>query len=619
MSKATDTHREEFQARLNDRREELFSSESEAHYREIFEHSPVSIWVEDWSRVKTMIDGLTRRGVKDWRRYFERRRDQVIKAADVIDVIDVSAATLSIYGAKSKEEFVKSTRGEEMGAGELKAFREQLIAFAEGATSFEIDAAELTMDEVEILTRIQAVIPPTHRDDWSRVLSSVEDITERKETEQRIEHLAHNDSLTGLPNRSLFKDRLQKAMAHAQRQGQHLAVHFLDLNRFKEINDTLGHTVGDELLKAVGATLKGAVRKADSVARFGGDEFTVLQTELVDPQGATVLAQRLIDALGQPFRLAGHEVHTSTTIGVAIYPYDGTESAQLIQNAQFALYAGKAKGPNTYEFFNAEMRTALATRKSLEVEIARALEREQFMVYYQPRIALASGLIIGVEALVRWRHPERGIVSPGEFIPAAETSGLIRPLGEWVLRTACRDTVAWRDAGLPPMSVAVNLSAAQFHKIDLVALVSHALDTSGLTPGQLELEITETMMMNERDTKVVPTLRRLRDLGIKISIDDFGTGYASLTYLRKFPVSKVKVDQSFVQGIAHVPEDKAIVEAVIRLGHGLNLEVTAEGVETEEQAIILKSWNCDEAQGYFFSRPVPADELTALLEAQASK
>ena len=721
--------------------------EGEARYRAIFEDSPGAVWEEDWSTVKAMLDDLAKRGVKDLRRYFDRRRDQLIKAYDLALSTEISRATIEMYGAPSKQALIDDTSGAQATASELDGFRDTLVALYAGATSYEYETADTKFDKTELLTLTRGALPPARRDDWSRVLFSVvditerkraekalresearlaeacriakighwawdekedrqvycsaegerifgvppgtvfadfdellamihpddrqrvealidqahedrtgheveyriirpdgethfvlehaevelddagefartvgtvQDITERKEAEQRVAHLAHNDSLTGLPNRTLFEDRLEKAMANAQRHGQHLAVHFMDLNRFKEVNDTLGHAVGDELLKAVGATLKGVVRNTDSVARFGGDEFTVVQTELDGPEGATILAQKIVDALGQPFLLADHEVRTGVTIGVALYPNDGTEAGELLQNADFALYEGKAKGQDTYEFFDAEMRAALVARKSLEEDIARALEREEFMVYYQPRIDLASGLIIGVEALVRWNHPERGVVSPGEFIPVAETSGLIRPLGEWVLRTACSDTAAWRDAGLPPMSVAVNLSTVQFHQTDLVALVSDVLDASGLTPGQLELEITETMMMNERDTKVIPTLRRLRDLGIQISVDDFGTGYASLTYLRQLPVSKVKVDLSFVQGITHDSADKAIVEAVIRLGHGLNLEVTAEGVETEEQATLLKAWNCDEAQGYLFSRPVPAVDLTALLEAQAS-
>ena len=618
MSDEKDTYFGEVKPLLAARREEFISREGKAVYREIFDQLPIPISVEDWSAVKTMIDQLARRRVRDWRRYFERHPDKVIEAANVIDVNDISQATIEMYHASCKEEVVIDTREKRVTREEPETFREQLIAFAEGATNFDIDTRENTLDGCEIFTRLKAVIPLEHRDSWSRVLTTVEDITERKATEQHAQYLAQHDALTDLPNRTLFEDRLEKAMANAQRHGRNLAVHFLDLNHFREVNDTLGHAVGDDLLKAVGATLIRVVRATDTVARLGGDQFTVIQTELVDPQGASVLAQKIVDTLGQPFQLADHEVRTGVTIGVAVYPNDGVESGHLLQNADIALYAGKQKGQNTYEFFDAEMRTALAARKSLEEGLARALEREEFMVYYQPRIELASGLIIGVEALVRWNHPERGIVSPGEFIPVAETSGLIRPLGEWVLRTASADTAAWRDAGLPPMSVAVNLSAAQFHQTDLVALVCKVLDASGLTPGQLELEITETMMMKERDTKVVPTLRRLRDRGIQISVDDFGTGYASLTYLRNFPVSKVKVDQSFVNGIVDIPEDRAIVEAVIRLGHGLSLKVTAEGVETEEQAALLRAWNCDEAQGYLFSRPVPADELIALLEAQAS-
>ena len=874
-SKGADTHAEDMKARLDARREELLSSESEAIYREIFEDSPIAIWVEDWSRVKAMIDRLARRGVKDWRRYFERRPDQLLKANNLCDIIDVSASTLSVYGAKSKEEVVQSSYGAALTGGELKLFCDEIVAVAGGATQFVNEAAEIAMDGSEVFTRIHGVIPREHRDNWSRVIFTIEDITERKRAEeafdrqntlfeaifrdvpdamvltdptrkiimcnpgltrifghepeevlgketailyesreeferqgrirfnlnaqerlepyvvnyrrkngevfpgetvgttirnktgetlgfisvirditerlrrenalresearlaiahriaklghwewdeqkdrqlycseegerifglpsgavfadyneflamihpddrgrvealmdkaredrtgyeveyriirpdgemrvivehsdveldesgalvrsigtvqditerkvveQRAQYLTYHDDLTGLPNRNLLEQHFEKAMAYAQRHGQHVAIHFMNLNRFKEVNDTMGHAIGDELLKAVGVTIKEVVRSTDSIARFGGDEFVVVQTELHDPRGATVLAQKLIDAIRKPFDLAGHEVSTGTTIGIAVYPSDGTKSAQLLQNATFALHAGKAKGRNLYEFFDADMRAAMTAQKRLEEDLARALKLGEFLLHYQPRIDLATGLVIGVEALVRWRHPDRGIVPPGEFIPAAEASGLIRPLGEWVLRAACKQAAAWRDAGLPPLSMAVNLSAAQFQETDLVALVGQVLDEFGLTPDQLELEITETMMIDQSATHVVPILRRLRKLGIQIAIDDFGTGYASLTYLRKFPVSKVKVDLSFVQGITHNSEDKAIVEAVIRLGHGLNLGVTAEGVETEEQATLLKAWHCDEAQGYLFGRPVPADELIALLEAQASK
>lgn len=446
---------------------------------------------------------------------------------------------------------------------------------------------------------------------------TAQDITERKETERHVRYLADYDTLTDLPNRYLFEDHLEKAMAAAERHDRNLAVHIIDLNRFQEINDTLGHAVGDELLKAVGTTLKRVLRASDTLARLGGDEFTVIQTDLDDPQDASILAQKMIGAVNQPFQLADHEVRAGANVGIAVYPNDGNEAAQLLQNADFALNSGKSKDRNIYEFFDMKMRTAAALRRTLENELARALEREEFVVHYQPRIELATGLITGVESLVRWRHPERGIVQPNEFIPSAESSGLIRPLGEWVLRQACMDTVAWRDAGLPPMSIAVNLSASQFHQTDLVGLVSEVLEVSGLPPNLLELEITETLMIKERDTVVVPTLNRLRDLGVNISVDDFGTGYASLTYLRNFPVSKVKVDRTFVQGIVDVAQDKAIVEAVIRLGHGLNLTVTAEGVETEEVASLLRAWNCDEAQGYLFSRPLEADDLITLLHDQA--
>ncbi len=499
--------------------------------------------------------------------------------------------------------------------------------YAQWEEALRLSAESLATQEIELrfitprgeTKWVQSIAQPRRLKNGDVVWDGIVlDITDRKEAERRIDYLAHHDTLTDLPNRALFQDRLVAAIAQAKRHDKLLAVHFMDLNRFKEVNDTLGHPVGDELLRAVAKDLKRVVRATDTVARLGGDEFAVIETELDSPQGAVVLAQKVIDSLAQPYRIGEHEVRTGTTIGIAVYPTDGTEPEELLQNADFALYAGKAKQRDGFEMFDPEMSAALKASKDLEVELHRALENEEFVLHYQPRVALATGTVIGVEALVRWVHPERGMIPPGKFIPVAESSGLVRPLGEWVLRTACLEANSWQRAGLPPLSVAVNLSAAQFHGTDIVATVSDVLDESLLDPALLELEITETMMMRERGSKVVPALQGLSDLGVEISVDDFGTGYASLTFLRRFPVSKVKVDQSFVAGIVNDRDDRAIVQAVIGLGRGLNMKVTAEGVETREQVEILRAWQCDEAQGYYFGRPIPADQLTELLKTQCS-
>ena len=843
-------------------REELSARESDGLYREIFEHAPVSIWIEDWSDVKATIDRLRPR-VKGWRRYFERRHDKVIEAANAITVTDVSNATLEIHRAKSVADIVDATRGERMDKDELKAFREQLIAFAEGATTFRIEGNERAMDGSKIVTRTQAVISARHRDTWSRVIYAIDDITERKRAEealrlaqlsidhagdaalwldgngrlvyandatcdmlgyshaellalsiadidpdvrhgdferaserikkcgssrfearyrtkagaiipvevtihhlkygdkelmacnsrdisertrmeaalreseerlqsmasnipggifrrvlkldgsvtypfvsdrhrelfgfspdelmadashirdhihpedyeswseslrrsaetlhdqdvevrfvvgadevkwvrilakprrlengdvvwdgialdvterkvaqQRIDYLAHHDALTDLPNRVLFRDRLETAMAQAERDGHLLAVHLMDLDRFKEVNDNLGHPVGDELLKAVATTLKRLVRATDTVARLGGDEFAVVETGLNDPRGAVVLARKITEALAQPFALGGHVVRTGATIGIAVFPNDGTVAEELLKHADVALYTGKRKGRNTYELFDSQMSAALRARKDLESELQRALEENEFEIHYQPRIEIATGRITGAEALVRWRHPARGLVLPGEFIPVAEDSGLILPLGEWLLREVCTQFSQWKRDGASPPAVAVNLSAVQLRRGGFVDAVRDVLASAGVDPSELEFEIAETMLIQERDSKLVPALELLRDLGVTITVDDFGTGSASFTYLRHLPVSKVKIDRSFIAGIAQSRDDKAIVQAIIRLGRGLDMEVTAEGVETEEQATILKAWDCDQAQGYLFSPPVPADDLAAII------
>ena len=425
------------------------------------------------------------------------------------------------------------------------------------------------------------------------------DITKRKEAEQRIEHLAYYDQLTDLPNRTLLDDRLRQALAAARRRDEMLAVMFLDLDNFSEVNDTLGHAAGDEVLTAVAARVTTAVRTSDTVARLGGDEFAIIQTNVTDTDSASILAEKIMTAVNVPLAVAGQTLRITATIGIAFYPSDGKTVSELLQKADIALFEGKATGRESHRFFTPEMELELQDRIELEHELRQALERSEFLLHYQPQIEVATGRIVGVEALVRWQHPKRGMVSPAEFISVAETSGLIRPLGDWVLKAACLQVRAWQDEGRP-LRVAVNLSGVQLQGSDLVGSVEGALEDAGIGAALLELEITETIMLREDVDEV---LDRLCRLGTLISVDDFGTGYGSLTYLRRFPISKIKVDQSFIKTMMSNQDDAEIVRAVVGLGRSLNMLVIAEGVETEDQLAFLKEINCDEVQGYYFSPP----------------
>ena len=442
------------------------------------------------------------------------------------------------------------------------------------------------------------------------------DITARKEAEQRVEHLAQHDRLTNLPNRALFLDRLRQGAAHARRHKNIMGLHLLDLDHFKDVNDTLGHHVGDELLKSVAGRLNASVRETDTVARLGGDEFAIVQTEVNDLRGTTDLAERVIEALSKPFVIEGSRIHTGATIGLAIFPDDATNTDELLQKADLALYAGKAKGRNTYQFFDEKMSAKLRTRKLIEADLRDALSQgEGFDLHYQPLVTLATGRIFGVEALVRWTHPERGPIKPRDFIPVAESTGLIRDLDTWAMRVAMRQLAEWHAAG-HRLRLALNVSAAQVLSNGYVALVKKTLKDTGLEPSAIEIEITEDMFLRTRDPAVGKSLRNLHELGVNISVDDFGIGYGSLTYLRRFPISKVKIDASFIHGIGKDAGDEAIVRAVNGLGHSLEMRTLAEGIETAEQVAFLRNEGCDEGQGYFFGRPAPADEMTALLEAR---
>jgi diguanylate cyclase (GGDEF)-like protein/PAS domain S-box-containing protein len=440
-----------------------------------------------------------------------------------------------------------------------------------------------------------------------------DDITERRRAEQRIAHMARHDALTDLPNRVLFRERLAEALAGVGR-GAPLAVLYLDLDRFKGVNDTLGHPMGDELLKLVAARLRHSLRESDTVARVGGDEFAIIQTGIEEPVDTAILARRVGEAVRAPYDLGGHVVVVDTSIGIALAPNDGIEPDGLLKAADMALYGAKADGRGTYRFFEPAMDMRMKARRELEVALRQALAAGQFDLHYQPQINVETRRITGCEALLRWMHPERGMIPPAEFIPVAEEIGLIVPLGEWVLRKACIDAASWPDDA----KVAVNLSPIQVSSQNLVPVVISALAAAGLPGQRLEIEITESVLMHNTSTTMA-TLHRLRELGVHISMDDFGTGYSSLSYLRKFPFDKIKIDRSFISGLPDDDEATAIVRAVAGLAANLDMTATAEGVETVEQLEAVRALGCAEMQGYLFSRPVPLAQIMPLFEPQRRK
>ena len=440
------------------------------------------------------------------------------------------------------------------------------------------------------------------------VLMAVVDITERKRAEARIRFMAHHDALTELPNRLLLHERMDDMLSRLKRNGTGLAVHCIDIDNFKTVNDSLGHPVGDRLLQAVAARLRAAVRQEDLVARLGGDEFAILQADIAQAAEASCLAGRVLAVLAEPFDLDGNIVSAGASIGVAIAPGDGGEADELLKNADMALYRAKGEGKGTFRFFEAEMDARARAHRQLELDLRAALRSGDLQVHYQPLIQLATGAVTGCEALVRWRHPERGMVAPAEFVAVAEETGLIGPLGAFVLGRACADAARWPE----PIKVAVNLSPLQFRSGNLLSVVTQALEASGLAPSRLELEITETLLLDKSGV-VLATLHALRELGINISMDDFGTGYSSLSYLRSFPFDKIKIDRSFVQDMGANADSQAIVKAIIGLGASLGITITAEGIESVSDLERLRQEGCDEGQGYLFSKARPNAEIVASL------
>ncbi|HDH06638.1 MAG TPA: EAL domain-containing protein [Nitrospirae bacterium] len=453
-----------------------------------------------------------------------------------------------------------------------------------------------------------------------------------KEAEKRILHMAYYDDLTGLPNRALFHDRLQQSLAHSERYKGNSAILFLDLDNFKRINDTLNHSVGDLLLKAVAERLSKYIRIADTVARqgvkassntvarLGGDEFTVLLTEINSLQDAAKVAQRILNSLSVPFRLDGHEVFVSGSIGIAVYPFDGEDMDSLLRNADTAMYHAKNQGKNNFQFYKQSMNATAFERLTMENDLRKAVERNELILYYQPKMDIRTGKIIAVEALLRWNHPDKGLLAPAEFISLAEETGLIIPIGEWVLKTACNQNKVWQrpGSGFTRIAVSVNLSGQQFKQEGVVKVIEKVLHDSLLGPEYLELEITESVIMKNAEI-IITMFHNLKNMGVQLSMDDFGTGYSSFSYLKRFPLDIIKIDRSFIKDISEKNEDAAIVKAIIAMAHTLKLRVVAEGVETEQQLELLRKLGCDEMQGYLLSTPLPADEIPEFLVKHGKK
>ncbi len=454
------------------------------------------------------------------------------------------------------------------------------------------------------------------RTSWQLAQSRMRESEAKLAYAERIEYFAYHDELTTLPNRTLFSGVLSQAISQARRYGRQLAVLFLDLDRFKDINDTLGHEAGDQLLQEVAIRLKGCLRDSDTVARLGGDEFVVLLSELTDEKDVTAVAQKMLSAIARPFVLLGQEFRVTTSIGISTYPGDGVDEQTLMKDADIAMYRAKEEGKNQFQFYSESLNIQSLERLALESSLRSALERNEFQLHYQAKRDMRSGQITGMEALLRWQHPDIGTVAPMKFIPLAEETGLIVPIGKWVLRTACLQNVAWQSQGLPRLSMAINLTARQFSDEALLPDLVSILETTGMDPRLLELEINESLLMEDVE-RALRVLTALKAMGVKIAIDNFGIGYASLSSLKRFPLDTIKIDRSFIRDVASVSEDKALTEAIIAMGRTLSLTVVAQGVETKAQVDFLREHACDELQGFYYNRPVPADQFAKLLQAPA--
>jgi diguanylate cyclase (GGDEF)-like protein/PAS domain S-box-containing protein len=558
-----------------------------------------------------------RRAEEKYRTIFEDAVVGIFQATPEGRPLSVNRALAQMHGFDSQEQFLTEISDWEselfVDSIQSQEFRHELVRNGV-VRSAEIEVYCRDRTKKWALLNVRAV-----RDSDGNIVlheGTVEDITDRKVAEDRAQFLAYYDALTGLPNRTLLRDRLETALASARRRNEKIAVLFLDLDRFKVINDSLGHSIGDLLLQEVAERLKKWARAQDTVARIGGDEFIIALIAIRDLADAAVAAERILAALTDEFVVQGHCFRVSCSIGVSIFPDHGADAESLIKNADAAMYCAKDQGRNNFRFFTHEMNKQVTERLTLENGLRLALERNELFLMYQPQMEIATGRIIGLEALVRWRHPESGLVPPDKFIPVAENCGLILPIGEWVLRTACSQARIWQDEKLPALPVAVNVSAVQFRQQGFRDLIRRVLHETGLDAQYLELELTESLLLSNANM-IFSVLQELKQMGLKLAIDDFGTGFSSLSYLRQFPVSKLKIDRSFVRDVSLNSDDAAITTAIISMARSLNLKVIAEGVENEEQMLFLRAHHCDEIQGYYFSKPLTVEQVTEKLRSIA--
>jgi diguanylate cyclase (GGDEF)-like protein/PAS domain S-box-containing protein len=569
--------------------------------------------------IGTIADISGRRQIEDalkvserrYRALFERNLAGVYRSTLDGRILDCNESFARIFGYVSREEVLRQVAWDFYVKPEDREAAIAKLVERQSLTNYELCLRRKDGSLVWVLQNENLAEGPDGL--LSVIEGTVIDISERKRAEEQVKHLAFHDPLTNLPNRLLFNDRLTLAVAQAHRHNQRLAVLFLDLDRFKTINDSLGHSVGDELLRQVAERIQEHVREGDTVARLGGDEFTLLVPGISAEEDAAKIARKICEAVHDPFWIDGRELFVTTSVGVSVYPSDGHDTETLVRNADSAMYRAKEQGRDNYQLYTPAMNAKAVERLSLESRLRQAIANDELELHFQPFIDLRTAELLGAEALVRWRHPELGLIPPMDFIPLAELSGLIVPIGEWVLRTACAEARKWHKKGFPHLTVSVNLSSRQFQQSDLVSQVSQALDESGLEADKLDLEITESNAMQNAEHSI-NTLWGLKRQGVRISMDDFGTGYSSLNYLKRFPIDRIKLDQSFVRDLPSDKDDAAIAMAVIAMGRSLELVVIAEGVETEEQLAFLKGQNCDQLQGFLLSRPLAADAFDRFLD-----